>query len=933
MGLSQDAARYKAFGGCQPGSLIAITFAYEKFSRLYEDHSDLHQFLIAINGLTGQARRDFIFDNVDIPTQINYMAATILVHNNDHVGKNYYLYRDTAGTQRWTMLQYDVDLTFGRNYDGDVLNDQIWADVDSISGRANVSPSHPLFGDQTHQKWDYAYNHCIDAYLAEPELREMFFRRLRTLLDELLVAPKHETRIDQLTPAIDSGSTGDEFEQDRTKWGQYGASQTLETAVGLVKNDYLAVRRTHLFSTHRVSGEIPEAQSPAPAILIHEIMYNPTGGPTHEFLELFNPSVSEAVDLSGWTLEGTGFSIPPGTVILPESYLILARNDLAFRAQYGSGMFVPSEYPLNLDNAGTSLVLRDGLGVEVDRVDYGDSVPWPSTPDGGGPSLELIDGTLDNNDPSNWAASLTAGGSPGASNSVSIPGGPPPELRINEVVPLNASINQDEMGDFDGWIEIYNASPSSVDLGGMFLSENANPNDPKWTFPASTPICSGCFLLVWADNEPGEGPLHASFTLGAGGGSVYLFRADLLEIDSLAYPALAADVSYGRFPDGGLDLQQLYAATPAAANQVTPVPVILNEYNAVSSSNFLASSGSDTYWGTVLGNGGDWFELVVTLDHVDMRGWDLVITSETGSPSETTEILTLTSDPIWSDLRAGTIISVSEQLADDVSYAPDLVTSDFWINVKAADGASGSYITASNFPVSNDNWQLSIRDDIDQVVFGPAGEGVNPTGGVGSDEVFKLEEDPHAQISPLSNYNDGTSSTFGSPNVYAAGVSMQDFSDLRFPDQDGDGYVDMVETDTRTFVSLLNTGTDPTDPDTDDDGLLDGVETNTGIYVGPEDTGTHPLVPDTDDDGLLDGVETNTDVFVSENDTGSDPHLADSDGDGFDDSEEVEAGTNPNNPLSFPIAVPGLSPLGMVLCGLALLLAYRLVLGRGVTES
>jgi hypothetical protein len=280
-----------------------------------------------------------------------------------------------------------------------------------------------------------------------------------------------------------------------------------------------------------------------------------------------------------------------------------------------------------------------------------------------------------------------------------------------------------------------------------------------------------------------------------------------------------------------------------------------------------------------------------------MRGWDLVITNETGSPSETTEILTLTSDTIWSDLRAGTIITVSEQLADDVSYAPDLVTSDFWINVKAADGASGSYITASNFPASNDNWQLSIRDDLDQVVFGPAGEGVNPTAGVGSDEVFKLEEDPQAQIHPYSNYNDGTSSTFGSPNAYSAGASTQDFSDLRFPDQDGDGYVDAVETDTQVFVSLLNTGTDPTDPDTDDDGLLDGVETN-------------------------------TDIFVGANDTGSDPHLADSDGDGFDDGDEVAAGTNPNNPLSFPIAVPGLSPLGMLLCALTLLLAYRLVLER-----
>ncbi|MBW1688898.1 MAG: hypothetical protein JRS35_28045, partial [Deltaproteobacteria bacterium] len=325
--------------------------------------------------------------------------------------------------------------------------------------------------------------------------------------------------------------------------------------------------------------------------------------------------------------------------------------------------------------------------------------------------------------------------------------------------------------------------------------------------------------------------------------------------------------------------------------------------------------------------------LVVTLDHVDMRGWDLVITNETGSPAETTEILTLAADPIWSDLRAGTIITVSEQLADDVSYAPDLVTRDFWINVHAADGASGSYITASNFPASNDNWQLSIRDDLDQVVFGPAGEGVNPTAGVGSDEVFKLEEDPHANIGPFSNYNDGTSSTFGSPNVYAAGASTQDFSDLRFPDRDADGYADMVETNSGTFVStLVDTGTHPNNPDTDGDGLLDGVETNTGIYVGPDDTGTHPLVPDTDGDGLLDGVETNTEIFVDANDTGSDPHLADTDGDGFDDGFEVAAGSDPTNDRSIPRGVPALSTWGylaLVSCLIGFGVVYRRRLPTG----
>ena len=49
------------------------------------------------------------------------------------------------------MNQWDLDLTFGRNYNGSVLNDAIWADKDDV-GRTNVSPSHPLFGDQSHQK-------------------------------------------------------------------------------------------------------------------------------------------------------------------------------------------------------------------------------------------------------------------------------------------------------------------------------------------------------------------------------------------------------------------------------------------------------------------------------------------------------------------------------------------------------------------------------------------------------------------------------------------------------------------------------------------------------------------------------------------------------------------------------------------------------------
>ena len=206
----------------------------------------------------------------------------------------------------------------------------------------------------------------------------------------------------------------------------------------------------------------------------------------------------------------------------------------------------------------------------------------------------------------------------------------------------------------------------------------------------------------------------------------------------------------------------------------------MNEYNAVAPANYLGSGNSDTFWGRIEGNGGDWFELVVTKDHQDLRGWELEIVVAGGSP----QTLTLSSDPIWSDLRAGTIITVSEELPDDVSYDP--VGGDWWINVQAADGASGAYITASDFEVSNSDWQLTIRDASAALVFGPAGEGVYSGGGVGTSEVFKLEEDPSPYITPFSSYNDGDSSTFGSPNIWSGGALAQDFSALRACSGDAD---------------------------------------------------------------------------------------------------------------------------------------------------
>ncbi len=92
--------------------------------------------------------------------------------------------------------------------------------------------------------------------------------------------------------------------------------------------------------------------------------------------------------------------------------------------------------------------------------------------------------------------------------------------------------------------------------------------------------------------------------------------------------------------------------------------------------------------------------------------------------------------------------------------------------------------------------------------------------------------------------------------------------------------------------------------------------------------------PDDDNDGLLDVVESNTGTFVSAQDTGTDPLDPDSDADGFSDGVEVAAGTDPTEPGSNPgvspaVAAPSLHGLGpLALLASALLATALARLGR-----
>ncbi|MEM8757810.1 MAG: CotH kinase family protein [Planctomycetota bacterium] len=147
-----------------------------------------------------------------------------------------------------------------------------------------------------------------------------------------------------------------------------------------------------------------------------------------------------------------------------------------------------------------------------------------------------------------------------------------PALVINEVIANNDTIIADEAGQFEDFIEILNTGDEAVDLSGMYLTDD--PGTPRqWQFPSGTVLPAGGYLLVWADNDPLDGPLHATFGLSSGGETVALFHNDangVVLISTLTFPALPADQSFGPFPDGEGQGRVFCAVTPAGPNDNDP---------------------------------------------------------------------------------------------------------------------------------------------------------------------------------------------------------------------------------------------------------------------------------------------------------------------------------------------------------------------------
>ena len=156
-----------------------------------------------------------------------------------------------------------------------------------------------------------------------------------------------------------------------------------------------------------------------------------------------------------------------------------------------------------------------------------------------------------------------------------------PEEPVTGIVINEILANNVEAAD-DNFIEFYNTNAEAVDIGGLYLSTDSE-SPLEWqipdTDPTATTIPGGGYLVMWADNLPNEGTLHAGVLLDAAGGYIGLVQ-NLNDtptiVDSYTYEAQSPDTVVGRYPDG-TDTWQEMPATPGAANEEFPPVSVVNE--------------------------------------------------------------------------------------------------------------------------------------------------------------------------------------------------------------------------------------------------------------------------------------------------------------------------------------------------------------------
>jgi len=316
---------------------------------------------------------------IDIPSFVDFMVISELFSNPDAYQFSTFFHKDRNGKLRAGPI-WDFNLTLGN----DLFQwgfDRSWTNIHQFE---NFNVGAPFWRN-------LYYNSTFKCYLAKRWAE--------------LTAPGQVLNYSEIVKLIDQTAAliSETVPREQAKWN------TVSSHTTNIANMKTWLQTRISWMTQQYGSYSACANVAVPQLVISKINYNPQpaayiAADSLEFIEITNAGTQMA-NLTGLYFRELGmtYQFPANTTLKAGQRIFLASNARFFELHHGLKPF--GQFSRKLGNDTENLVLTDGFGNQITRVEYRDTDPWPKEADGKGKYLEIIDLYANNNDPANWRAS------------------------------------------------------------------------------------------------------------------------------------------------------------------------------------------------------------------------------------------------------------------------------------------------------------------------------------------------------------------------------------------------------------------------------------------------------------------------------------------------------------------------------------------------
>jgi hypothetical protein len=313
----------------------ALRARYDKETFEYLDDDRLRELIGVVNTWSATEQREWIYNNMNVSSVVNALAASMVMQHQDWGLKNYRVIIDQH--DRISIAQTDFDMSFGHRLN---LTDGAFDTFIGVGG-AFEHPGTPLFL----------------RFFLDPELSALVRQRVRTIAEEILDPATMAARVDQLAALVRSDAL-----LDRWAWGTYGGTADPTVEANKIVDNFVVPQHARLLGTMVNQGRVSATTTPAiPAVVIETVSYQDA-----QWVVLRNAS-GDSVDISGFAIPEVDAVVAGGTVLLPGRAAVLVHEDAGVLRDAFPGLLIAGYFDGDFAEAEDGFALVNRGGAAVDR--------------------------------------------------------------------------------------------------------------------------------------------------------------------------------------------------------------------------------------------------------------------------------------------------------------------------------------------------------------------------------------------------------------------------------------------------------------------------------------------------------------------------------------------------------------------------------------